>query len=52
MHNVVWYHQKSTQMTLNSIDWEEKIFILEDNELKIIEIGKYIDAAIKKKDGV
>ena len=39
-------------MTLNSIDWEEKIFILEDNELKIIEIGKYIDAAIEKKDGV
>ena len=37
-------------MTLNSIDWEEKIFIQENNEIKVIEIGKYIDE--KEKEGV
>jgi len=32
-----------TQLTLNSIDWKEKIIIKEDNITKITKIGKYID---------
>ena len=48
MHSGVWY--KRTQMTLNSIDWEEKIFIMENKVLKIIEIGKYIDDMINREE--
>ena len=35
--------RKTTQMTLNSIDWSEYILILEAQKIIVIEIGKYID---------
>ncbi len=36
-----------TQMTLNSIDWKEKIIIVEDGKVIIVEIGKYIDQQVE-----
>lgn len=37
-----------TQLTLNSIDWKDKIILREDGNTKIIEIGKYIDEYIEE----
>lgn len=39
-----------TQMTLNSIDWEDKIIIKSElnNEMKIVKIGKFIDDFVNK----
>lgn len=38
-----------TQLTLNSIDWEDKIIIKVNGNTKIVKIGEYIDQ--KEKDG-
>ena len=35
--------EPTTQMTLNSVDWNEKILIQQDNKMIVTEIGKYID---------
>jgi DNA-directed RNA polymerase beta' subunit len=37
-----------TQLVLNSLDWEDKIIISENDEIIISEIGKYIDREIKR----
>ncbi len=39
-----------TQMTLNSIDWTDKIIIRENGNIKTIEIGKYIDEEMNKNN--
>jgi DNA-directed RNA polymerase beta' subunit len=44
--------EPTTQLTLNSIDWKDKIFINENNKLSSIEIGKYIDKKIKLSNNV
>jgi len=40
--------EPTTQLTLNSIDWEDKIMIIVDGNVKILPIGQYIDDMIKQ----
>jgi DNA-directed RNA polymerase beta' subunit len=40
--------EKQTQSNLNSVDWKEKIMILENKKPVITEIGKFIDSLLKK----
>jgi DNA-directed RNA polymerase II subunit RPB1 len=41
-----------TQMTLNSVDWADKIVVFEDGKMNITAIGKYIDDKIETGVGV
>lgn len=41
--------EPTTQMTLKSIDYEEKILIMENNKTIVIPIGEYIDELVKDK---
>src|SRR5690606_38580523 len=39
-------------LTLNSIDWEDKIIIEENDKIIITEIGKFIDEKIKNSKNI
>lgn len=41
-----------TQLTLNSIDWEDKIVVMEGRKIIIEPIGKYIDRYVEKGKNV
>jgi len=41
-----------TQLTLNSIDWNDEIVLMDNNEFRIVKIGEYIDHKIKSSDNV
>lgn len=40
--------EPTTQFTLNSIDYKEKLLIFQNNNTKVIEIGKFIDDLLVK----
>ena len=35
--------EPSTQMTLNSVDWEEKVVLVVDGRLEVVAIGEWVD---------
>jgi DNA-directed RNA polymerase II subunit RPB1 len=41
-----------TQLTLNSIDWNDKIILEEDGLIKTVEIGKFIDEYIENNNNL
>ena len=41
-----------TQLTLNSIDWNEYIIVSEDNKMIVKQIGDYIDEKVKLNKNV
>lgn len=43
--------EPSTQMTLNSVDWEEPIFVSINGEVKSVKFGEFVDAEIRYGDG-
>lgn len=42
----------NTQATLNSVDWEEKVFIKTDDKIILTSIGEFIDNIIDNSDDV
>lgn len=42
--------ERQTQQNLNSLDWNEKIIVIENGNTKVTEIGRYIDNLIELSD--
>lgn len=43
--------EPSTQLTLNSVDWEEPIIVMVDGVTKSVKFGEFVDTEIKSGDG-
>lgn len=44
--------EPTTQMTLNSVDWNERILVQENGKMIVTEIGKYIDEKVASGKGL
>ena len=43
--------EPSTQLTLNSVDWEEPIIVMVDGVTKSVKFGEFVDTEIRDGDG-